>query len=132
MGSAPAEVEGYEFTPGTLTDRGFVVDHRLSTPGERELHFSLSLPEGFDPSTPAPLYVALPGWEGLYFQGVGVHLVEDMPFTARERIPELIIASPQLDDWGETSALDTIELTRWLIAAYNVDPTRVLLSVALS
>lgn len=37
----------------------------------------------------------------------------------------MIIAAPQMNDWGETSADQTIALTRWLLSAYNIDTSRV-------
>ena len=68
----------------------------------------------------------VPGYEGLYFQGVGVNLYsEDFGFTAREYIPDMIIAVPQLEDWGETSADQTIALAEYFLANYNIDESRV-------
>lgn len=58
-------------TEGSQTDRGFVVDDALQTPSGRTLHFSLHVPDSYDGSVPYALYVACPGWKGLYFQGVG-------------------------------------------------------------
>ena len=40
----------------------------------------------------------------------------------------MIIVSAQLNDWGMTSAQDTIALTEYLISAYNVNPNQVYLS----
>lgn len=68
----------------------------------------------------------VPGYEGLYFQGVGVNLYsEDFGFIAREYIPDMIIAAPQLEDWGETSADQTIALAEYFLANYNIDESRV-------
>ena len=59
--------------------------------------------------------MTLPGYEGLYFQGVGANLYgEDFAFTAQDYLPDLIVAAPQLSDWGETSARQTIALTERL------------------
>ena len=74
------------FTQGSRTDRGFGVDDSLVVDG-RTLHFSLHVPDSYDGSTPYALYVACPGWEGLYFQGVGANLQEDYPFVANDYIP---------------------------------------------
>lgn len=128
FGADPREVEGYAFTEGLREDRDFTVDDALQTPDGRILHFSLRVPSGYDGSTPHALYVACPGWEGLYFQGVGANLQEDYPFVANGYIPDLIVASPQLDDWGEQSAADVVELTEWLLAAFNIDASKVYLS----
>lgn len=121
-------MEGYTLTQGSLVDRGFVVDDELTTPDGRTLHFSLHVPDAYDGATPFALYVACPGWEGLYFQGVGANLQEDFPFVANGYVPDMIVATPQLDDWGEASARGTIALTEWLLAAFNVDASRVYLS----
>lgn len=125
---SPRAVDGYTFMQGTQQDRGFTVDDALATPGGRTLHFSLHIPDAYDGSAPYALYVACPGWEGLYFQGVGANLQEDYPFVANGYVPDMIVASLQLDDWGAISARDTITATQWLMAAFNIDPARVYLS----
>ncbi|WP_229772037.1 prolyl oligopeptidase family serine peptidase [Olsenella porci] len=116
-----------KFTQGSRVDRGFVVDDSLDV-GGRTLHFSLHVPDGYDGSAAYRLYVSCPGWEGLYFQGVGANLVEDFPFVANDYIPNMIVASPQLDDWGQQSADDVVALTEWLLATYNIDAGHVYLS----
>lgn len=118
----------YVLMEGSQTDRGFVVDDALQTPSGRTLHFSLHVPDSYDGSVPYALYVACLGWEGLYFQGVGANLQEDYPFVANDYIADMIVASPQLDDWGEQSAADVVELTEWLLGAYSIDAGRVYLS----
>lgn len=128
FGSDPRDVEGFAFREGSQTDRGFVVDDALEMPEGRTLHFSLHVPDAYDGSAPFALYVACPGWEGLYFQGVGANLQEDYPFVANDYVPDMIVATPQLDDWGEQSAADAVALTKWLLAAFNIDPARVYLS----
>lgn len=116
-------------TTGSVEDRGFVLDNVLHDPERGDIHFNSYVPESYDSSQPVPLYVALPGWEGLYFQGVGADLKwETMPFVAREYDPDMIIASAQLNDWGMTSARDAVVLTEYLMSAYSIDPNRVYLS----
>jgi len=116
-------------TAGSVEDRGFVLDNVLHDPERGDIHFNLYVPESYDSSQPVPLYVVLPGWEGLYFQGVGADLKwETTPFAARDFDPDMIIASAQLNDWGMTSARDAVVLTEYLMSAYNVDPNRVYLS----
>lgn len=117
------------FTPGSTEDRGFVLDNVLHHPQRGDIHFSLYVPASYDRAHPVPLYIALPGWEGLYFQGVGADLRwETLPFAAKNRPSEIIIASAQLNDWGMNSAQDAIALTEYLIDAYAVDTDRVYLS----
>lgn len=103
------ELGGYVLTEGSQTDRGFVVDDALQTPSGRTLHFSLHVPDSYDGSVPYALYVAY-------------------PFVANDYIADMIVASPQLDDWGEQSASDVVELTEWLLGAYSIDADHVYLS----
>ena len=94
---------------------GFRIDSVLHT-GSRDIHFSSYIPSNMDSNTEIPLYITLPGYEGLYFQGVGVNLEsEDFAEEARRINPNMIILAPQLDDWGETSANDTISLIEYFI-----------------
>lgn len=113
---------------GSLSDRGFVVDEVLRDTPAGDVHFSLRVPDSYDGSRQCSLYVHCPGWEGLWFQGVGAHLVEDFAFVANDYVGDIIVATPQLDDWGEVSACKTIALTEWLAATYDVNPGRVYLS----
>ena len=113
-------------TEGTEEYRGFILDNVLHSESEGEIHYNLYVPESYDGSEPYALFFTLPGYEGLYFQGVGVNLYsEDFGFTAREYIPNMIIAAPQLEDWGETSADQTIALAEYFLANYNIDESRV-------
>ena len=121
------EASAYRLEEGKTIDRGFVVDNVLHAT-EGGLHFSLHVPDAYDGSKPYALYVALPGWEGLWFQGVGAHLQEDFPFVANGYVADMIVASPQLEDWGETSDRQTIALTQWLLSTYNVAADRMVLS----
>ena len=140
--AAELVVEGVDQTPavpqraseigtleeGSLVDRGVVVDNVLHDTVEGDIHFSLHVPDSYDGTRPFALYVHCPGWEGLWFQGVGAHLVEDFVFVANDYVAEMIVATPQLDDWEEASARKAILLTEWLMTAYAVDPFRVYLS----
>lgn len=99
---------------------GFRIDSVLHT-GSRDIHFSSYIPSNIDSNTEIPLYITLPGYEGLYFQGVGVNLEsEDFAEEARRINPNMIILAPQLDDWGETSANDTISLIEYFKGNYNI------------
>ena len=46
-------------------------------------------------------------------------------FAALQYNDKMIVAAPQLNDWGKTSAEQTIALTEYLLAHYNIDPDRV-------
>ena len=50
---------------------------------------------------------------------------EDFAFEALNYKEDLIVAAPQLNDWGETSARQTIALTEYLLGQYNIDPDQV-------
>ena len=51
--------------------------------------------------------------KGLYFQGVGANMNEPYPYEVQKYNSDMIIISPQLDDWGEESADDTIALVEY-------------------
>lgn len=91
------------------------------------LHF---YPEGYDETKQYAIYFALPGWEGLYFQGVGANMMEPFPYEAQNYNSEMIIISPQLDDWGEESADDTIALVEYFLNNVNIDKSKVYISGA--
>ena len=63
-------------TWGTQTVKGFVNDNALHSE-IGDIHFSSYIPETYDGTRPYALFITLPGWEGLYFQGVGANMVED-------------------------------------------------------
>ena len=97
-----------EITFGTQTNDDFLVDNVLHSDTQGEIHFSSYIPNSYDGSEPYALFVTLPGWEGLYFQGVGANMVEGFPHEAKKYNDKMIILSPQLNDWGETSDNMTI------------------------
>lgn len=113
---------------GTKTDRGMVVDNTLHTDELGDIHFSSYIPDSYDGTEPYALFVTLPGWEGLYFQGVGANLQEATAFEARKYNDRMIILSTQLDDWGETSADMAIRLTEYFLQNYNIDRSKVYLN----
>ena len=77
---------------------------------------------------PHGLFVTLPGYEGLWFQGEAQNLrSEDFSFEALEHDPSLIVVAPQLMDWRERSAREVIANTEHVIASYDVDTSRVYL-----
>lgn len=115
----------YDVTPGSETYRDFTLDNVCHS-NIGDIHFNLYVPESYDGSTPYALFVTLPGWQGLYFQGVGVNLqTEDFGFAAQGYVPDMIIAAPQLNGWDEQSGDEAIALTEYLLGAYNIDPGRV-------
>lgn len=113
-------------TTGTEIYRGFVLDNVLHSETEGEIHYNVFVPDSYDGSTPYALFFTLPGYQGLYFQGIGINLrTEDFGFTAQDYDNKMIIVSPQLNDWGETSARQTITLVEYFLENYNIDSSRV-------
>ena len=113
-------------TYGTEIQRGFLNDNVYHSE-LGEIHYSSYIPESYDGSEPYALFISLPGWEGLYFQGVGANMVEDFGPEAIGWNEKMIVISPQLSDWHEASARQTIALTELLLETYNIDPGRVYL-----
>ena len=98
----------------------------LEAPSGTRIHFSAYVPDSYDGLRPYALFVTLPGWEGLYFQGVGENLRWEK--FGQESIAyndEMIVLAPQLDDWGQASADQTIELVEHFLEHYNIDRGRV-------
>lgn len=113
-------------TEGTEEYRGFILDNVLHSESEGDIHYNLYVPDSYDRSEPYALFFTLPGYEGLYFQGAGENLYsETFGFEAQDYIQDMIIVAPQLSDWGETSADQTIALVEYFLANYNIDESRV-------
>lgn len=121
---APTEIDfGEEYICG------FLFDNVLHSENDGDIHFGLYIPENYDGSEPYALYVTLPGYEELYFQGVGANIrAEDYGIEAQKYNERMIIIAPQLNDWRETSARQTIALTRYFLEHYNIDPQKVYLN----
>ena len=116
---------GLEVTVGTETYRGFRMDNVLHAP-EGDIHYHIYIPDSYDGSEAYALFLTLSGYEGLYFQGVGENLYsERFAFEALNYNGRMIVAAPQLGDWGDTSAEQAIALTEYLLGRYNIDRERV-------
>lgn len=113
-------------TEGTEEYQGFGIDNVLHDHENGDIHYNVYIPETYDGSTPYALYFTLPGYEGLYFQGVAANLQsEAFGFEAQKYNDEMIIVVPQLSDWGETSANQTIALLEYFLEQYNIDESKV-------
>lgn len=113
-------------TTGTSEYKDFILDNILHSKEYGDIHFNLYIPDTYDGSKAYALYLTLPGYQGLYFQGIAENLkTENFAFEAMNYNQEMIIAAPQLEDWGETSANKTIELTEYLLSHYNIDKSKV-------
>lgn len=112
---------------GSEIIRGFTFDNILHSDNDGDIHFGLYIPESYDGTKPYALFITLPGWEGLYFQGVGTNMVEDFGVEAIGYNAEMIVVSTQLSDWQETSAAQAIALTEYFLSHYHIDPDKVYL-----
>jgi predicted peptidase len=88
----------------------------------------MHIPEDYDGSEPYALYVHCPGVEGFYSEGAGAHLVEDFVFVANDYVEDMIVITPQFDDWREVSAFMASALVDWALATFNIDESRLFLS----
>ena len=63
-----------EITPGTSYYRGFLVDNVYHSGKNGEIHYNVYFPDSYDGKKKMALYVTLPGYQGLYFQGVAENI----------------------------------------------------------
>ena len=118
--------ERLDVTEGTEVYRDFVIDNVYHSADAGDIHYNVYIPESYDGSKPYALYFTLPGYEGLYFQGVAANIEsEEFGFEAQKYNDEMIIVAPQLNDWGETSADQTIALVEYFLQQYNIDASKV-------
>lgn len=115
-----------DMTQGTETYREFLLDNVYHSDKFGDIHYNIYIPKSYDGNEAYALYMTLPGYQGLYFQGVGENVkTEEFGFVAQEYNEKMIIVAPQLNDWQETSANQTIALTEYMISNYNIDSTKV-------
>lgn len=116
----------FSVTPGTDEYRGFSVDNILNSESLGDIHYNLYVPGSYDGNEAYTLFITLPGYQGLYFQGVAQNIKsENFGFEAQKYNDKMLIVAPQLEDWGETSADKTIKLTEYSLNEYNIDTERV-------
>ena len=114
------------FSAKADAESGFMMDQTYVSKTEGTIHYNLFVPDSYDGSKPYALHIALPGWEGLYFQGVGEDLRwEYLPYESSRYVDDLIVVSAQLNDWDMTSATQAVALTEYFLAEYNIDPAQV-------
>ena len=113
-------------TGGKSSYRGFQVDYVLHSKKNGNIHYNAYFPKSYDGKKPYALFVTLPGYQGLYFQGVAENIkTEEFGFEARKYNSKMIVLAPQLSDWGVTSAEQTIALVEYFISHYNIDASKV-------
>lgn len=80
---------------GSEDIRGFRFDNVLHDKAGGDIHFGMYIPESYGGSKPYALFVTLPGYGGLHFQGVGVNIrSEDFGVEAQKYNEEMIILAP--------------------------------------
>lgn len=113
----------------TSVYRGFTLDNVYHSGENGDIHYRSYFPEGYDASEKYALYISLPGYEGLYFQGVGSNIrSEDFVFEAQKYNDKMIIIAPQLNDWGQTSARQAVALTEFMLENYPIDKGKVFIN----
>lgn len=121
-----AKSEKGTVTQGTTEYRGFQVDNVYHSPKNGDIHYHSYFPDSYDGKKKMALYVTLSGYQGLYFQGAAENLkTEDFAFEAGKYIKDMIILAPQLEDWEETSAEQTIALVEYFLDNYPINPAKV-------
>lgn len=114
-------------TEGKETYRDFVLDNVYHSE-IGDIHYHSYVPEGDGSKEGHALFITLCGYGSYYFQGVGKNLrSEDFAFEALKYDSDMIVIAPQLNDWGMTSANETIALTEFLFSRYPIDRKRVYL-----
>lgn len=123
-GNSPQSPEAV--TPGTDSYNGFLVDNVYHSQNNGDIHYHAYFPDSYDGRSDHALFITLPGYQGLYFQGVAENLkTEDFAFEAQKYDSKMVILAPQLNDWGEASAGQTIALTEYFLEQYRIDPSKV-------
>lgn len=128
--SSAAVIEEDEETPSSerseAVPTGLVAEQILE--GETgTIHYSYYLPEDYDGARTYPLVMVMPGYDMMWFgedsSGSNLNWRGFLNWTKLEE--DLIVVSAQLTDWGETSAMQAIELTEYFLEHFSVDPARV-------
>ena len=115
-----------DITLGTSYYRNFLVDNIYHSGKNGDIHYHAYFPNSYDGKKKMALYITLPGYQGLYFQGVAENLkTEDFGFEAMKYNPDMVILAPQLDDWEQTSADQTIALVEYFLKHYEIDSSKV-------
>lgn len=113
-------------TSGTKYYKDFLVDNVFHSKNDGDIHYNVYIPDSYNGKSQYALFVTLPGYQGLYFQGVAENIkTENFGFEARKYNSKMIVLAPQLNDWGETSANQTIALVEYFLSYYKINPSKV-------
>lgn len=106
--------------------REFLIDNVLHSKNNGDIHYNVYFPDSYNGKKKHALFITLPGYQGLYFQGVAENIkTEDFAFEAMKYNKEMVILAPQLNDWQETSADQTIALVEYFLSHYKINPSKV-------
>ena len=126
VSKANAEQDSQEVTIGQTYYRDFLVDNMYHSKKNGNIHYHVYFPDSYDGKKKMALYVTLPGYQGLYFQGVAENLkTEEFAFEAMKYNSNMVILAPQLSDWEETSADQTVSLVEYFLKTYQIDASKV-------
>ena len=99
VNSISNNTQNTEIEFGNEEYREFILDNIYHSKTDGDIHFNLYIPDSYTGNEAYSLYVTLPGWQGLYFQGVGVNIkTEDFGFEAQKYNDKMIILAPQLNE----------------------------------
>ena len=102
-GSKLNEKGDVSLTIGSSTYREFTVDNVYHSKDNGDIHFHSYFPKDYDGKKTYALFISLPGYQGLYFQGVGANIrTEDFVFEAQKYNDKMIIIAPQLREAPKT------------------------------
>lgn len=118
-----------QITTGNKYYKNFSLDNVFQDDQYGDIHYNAYIPKAYDKRQSYALYITLPGYQGLYFQGVGKNLeTEEFGFVSQNYNAQMIVLAPQLEDWDELSANQTIALTKYFLKHYNIDKNKVYIS----
>lgn len=113
-------------TLGTKYYKDFLMDNVFHSKNNGDIHYNAYFPNSYDGKSQYALFITLPGYQGLYFQGVAENIkTENFGFEARKYNSKMIVLAPQLNDWGETSANQTIALVEYFLSHYKINPSKI-------
>lgn len=91
------------------------------------VHYSYMLPKDYDEEQTYPLMITMPGYDRMWLSEDSKEANLDWDgFTCWANLNEdMIVVSAQLTDWGETSALQAIDLMEYFIEHFPVNTRRI-------
>lgn len=109
-----------------LSEKSGIFSEQILNGNDGEIHYSYYLPEDYDESKTYPLMMTMPGYDMMWFgeDSSGNNLKWSGFQVWTELAEDMIVVSAQFTDWHETSARQAIELTKYFIDNFAVDPAK--------